>query len=755
MTYHLKFWCQFSSGSILRYGRYFFLLAICWFLFPLAVGADPNLVEYKIEAYRTFQSIEIDGDFNETDWQHASPINQFFQIEPDEGESISESTEVRILYDDKNIYFGFTCFESEMSKLVANDMRHDAQDLHENDNVFLILDTYNDQRNGFSFRINPLGAYQDRAVTNGGDSLNRSWDAVVACQAKINSDYWTAELGIPFSQLRFDKSDNMTWGMNVGRGVRKNNEESIWVPVPRQYGGMAKYRLGNLGSLAGLEGIAPSRRLELLPYVLPGMSRTEGDAADTDGVFDIGLDLKYGINSNLTTDLTFNTDFAQVEADEEQVNLTRFSLFFPEKRPFFLEGAGLFDFGIGRSSFRRPPPLLLFYSRRIGLAEGHAVPIITGGKVTGKMGSYGVGLLNVFTDKFHTDESITDPDEIVNEPRTNYSVLRLTRDVFSGSRIGLIGINKQDADAYNRAGGLDFVYRPVDNFNVQGLWAYTSDSDEADGSDNAWYIGSTWRNDRFRVGGSYTDIGEHFNPEVGYIRREGVRQIRSDLRYTPWPRKFGVRRIWTGPEFDLVLNQDGDLETRSIRFSNWFELERGGRFQFEIRQTAEHLDEDFEIRDDVIIPIDEYSFTSARAGIQTDESKMLAAEFDVDFGEFYNGNRRGFDIGATFKPSGRFALESQYQFNRVTLPGEEPFNVNVFGGRFAYSFSTQLFAKLFAQWNSDDNVVSTNFLLNYIYRPGSDFYLVFNQTYDGNGGSVNLEESTLVGKLTYWWNPSI
>ena len=749
MIYQLSFWHQFIQHGISQCGRYFFLLAICCWLFPLSVSANPGPMEYRVEAHRTFQSVEIDGDFNEVDWQHANPIDQFFQIEPDEGAPISEPTEVRILYDDKNIYFGFTCFDSQISKLVANDMRRDARDLHENDNVYLILDTYNDKRSGFAFRINPLGALQDRAITNAGDSLNRSWDAVVACRAKINGDHWTAELGIPFSQLRFDKSDKMTWGMNVGRAVRRNNEESIWVPVPRRYGGMAKYRTGNLGSLVGLEGIAPSRRLELLPYILPGMSRIEEDD-NTDGVLDIGLDLKYGINSNLTADLTFNTDFAQVEADQEQVNLTRFSLFFPEKRPFFLEGAGLFDFGIGRTSFRRPPPLLLFYSRRIGLEEGRAIPIITGGKVTGKMGPYGVGLLNVFTDEFHDE---TDPEDIIDVQRTNYSVLRVTRDLFSGSRIGLIGVNKQDGDVYNRAGGFDFAYRPVDNLDVRGLWARTFDSEEADGQGNAWYIGSGWRNDRFRLSSSYTDIGENFNPEVGFIRREGVRQIRGDMRYTPWPRKFGIRRIWTGPEFNLVLNRDGELETSDIRFSNWFELEAGGRFQFEIRRTSEHLDEDFEVQDDVIIPIGEYDFTFARAGMQTDESKMLAGEFDVTFGEFFNGDRRGFDIGLTFKPSGRFALESQYQFNRVDLPGEKPFNVNVFGGRFVYSFSTQLFAKLFAQWNSDDDVVSTNFLLNYIYRPGSDFFLVFNQNYNSNGGSVNLEESTLVGKLTYWWNP--
>jgi hypothetical protein len=746
--------CHFSRIPITsRCGKsIFFILFMCCLLFPFIVSADPDSMEYRAEAYRTYQSIEIDGEFNEEDWQNAKTITRLVQYEPAEGELISQPTEIRILYDAKEIYFGFTCFDTDIPKMVANEMRRDGsgQDgLRENDHVSILLDTYNDRRNGFFFRVNPLGAMEDMALINSGESRNQAWDAIWTCRTKINENHWTAEIGIPFSQLRFSKSDDMTWGLNLGRSLMRNQEDATWAPLSKAHGFFARYRTDVIGNLVGLEGITPSRNLELLPYVLPKASRIEADN-DTDGELELGFDVKYGLTSNLTADLTFNTDFAQVEADQEQVNLTRFSLFFPEKRPFFLEGAGLFDFGIPRTSFRRPPPLLLFYSRRIGLEEGRAIPIITGGKITGKMGPYGVGMLNVLTNEFHDE---TDPDDIVDVPHTNYSVLRLTRDLFSGSRIGLIGINKQDGDAYNRAGGFDFSYRPVDNFDVRGLWAYTSDSDEADGSGNAWYIGSSWRNDRFRLGGSYTDIGEDFNPKVGYIRREGVRQIRSDIRYTPWLRKFGIRRIWTGPEFDLVLNRDGGLETRSIRFSNWFELERGGRLQFEIRQTAEHLDEDFEVRDDIIIPIDEYNFTSARAGIQTDESKMLAGEFDVNFGEFYNGNRRGFDIGTTFKPSGRFALESQYQFNRISLPGEEPFNVNVFGGRFAYSFSTQLFAKLFAQWNSDDNVISTNFLLNYIYRPGSDFYLVFNQIYDSNGGGVDLAESTLVGKLTYWWNP--
>ena len=730
--------------------RYLFLLSFI-FLFPICISSASEPIEYRAEAYRTFQSIEIDGDFNETDWQQAKPINRFVQTEPDEGVPITESTEVRILYDEKNIYFGFTCSSSHRDNIVANEMRRDAENLRENDNVFILLDTYNDKRNGVFFRINPLGAMQDIALTNSGDSQNRSWDAVWDCRSKINDTHWTTEIAIPFSQLRFNRSDSMVWGANFGRTIRQKKEEATWVPVSRQYGSRSKYRTANLGSLVGLAGITPSRRLEVLPYVLPGVNRIEGDEG-IDSKFDIGLDLKYGLTSNLTADLTLNTDFAQVEADQEQVNLTRFSLYFPEKRPFFLEGAGLFDFGIPRPSFFNPPPLLLFYSRRIGLEEGYAIPIMGGSKITGKVGPYGIGLLNVLTDEFHTDSSVTDEDDIVDLSRTNYSVLRVTRDLFSGSSIGAIAINKQDTDTYNRAGGLDFAYRPNDSIDVRGLWARTYEEDVSVKND-AMYFGSTWRNSLLQFNGTYTFIGENFNPEVGFVRRQGSRRFRGQMRFTPWPRKFGIRRIFMGPEVDYILNQDDELETREFLLTNWFQLEQGSWVNVEIRRTSEFLDEEFEIRDGVIIPIDDYDLTTFRTMIDTDEGRKISGRFGANYGTFFNGTNRGFDIQANFKPSGRLAFETQYQFNRVDLPNEAPFNVNIFGSRIVYSFTTTLFAKLFAQWNSDDEVISTNFLLNYIYRPGSDFYLVFNQIYDSDGTKTALEESTVVAKMTYWWNP--
>ena len=673
-----------------------FLFAYLLALTPLMANAAVDNSEYQAEAHRAFGSIEIDGNLNEPDWQEATPVGQFSQVEPDAGEPMTLPTEVRILYDQENIYFGFTCFDSDVSKIIANDMRRDARELHENDNVFLILDTYNDKRSGVAFRLNALGAVQDTAINNSGDSFNRDWDAVVDCQSQIHSDRWTSEISIPFGQLRFKESEQMTWGLNLSRGIRRTNEEGTWAPVPSSYGGRAKYRTAYMGNLVGLEGIKPKKQIELLPYILPGVSRVEEDD-ETDGEFEMGLDLKYGVTTNLIADLTLNTDFAQVEADEEQVNLTRFSLFFPEKRPFFLEGAGLFDFGVPRPSFRRPPPLLLFYSRRIGIEEGHAIPIIGGGKITGKMGPYGVGLLNVFTNEFHTDESITDPDEIVDVPRTNYSVLRMTRDLFSGSRVGLIAINKQDSENYNRAGGLDFSYRPADRLEIRGLWARTADSEEDVGNGDAWYIGSNWRDDLFDLSAGYTDIGDNFNPEVGYVRHQGSRRVHSEMQYTPRPRKFGIREIQAGPEVDYILTQENELETLDITLESRIELNNGERITFQVRRTEEHLEEDFDVYDDIIIPVDEYEFNWVRVMVETDESKMFAGRFGVEVGDFYDGTSRGFEVDAGFKPNGRFVLETQYQFARVELPVGS-FDAHVLASRAVYSFSTRFFAKLFAQW---------------------------------------------------------
>ena len=703
-----------------------------------------------MSAHRTSEEIKVDGVFDESVWQSVEPIRQLYQIQPDQGEPATEASEVRILYDDKKLYFGFI-FYDEMDKIVANDMRRDSPGLRSNDYGFLLLDTYNDRRNAVFFRFTPVGGMEDTAVSNSGGSLNTSWDIVWECRCRINKDHWTAEIAIPFSQLRFERSEVMNWGLNFGREIARKQEIDAWNEAPKTYGGLAKYRTAYFGTLEGLEGITPSRHLELLPYVLPGASYGSS-VEETEGVFEAGMDFKYGVTPNLTADLTVNTDFAQVEADQEQVNLTRFSLFFPEQRPFFLEGASIFDVGIPRPSFRRPPPLLLFYSRRIGLAGGRAIPILGGGKMTGKIGPYGIGILNVFTDKYEKDESGISPENIFSEPRTNYSVARVNRDILKGSTVGGILINKQDADAYNRTAGLDFSYRPTREINIQGLFSRTFEDFEVDvdRNSNAFFIGGDWRTNLFRLDASYTDIGEDFNPEVGYIQRRDVRRFRGDASYTPWPDKFGIREIQIGPEVDIVLTQANELETQEITFDTEFEFKTGDDIGFQVKNTIENLDVGFNLQGQEI-PEGDYNFTSFQVSGRTSSSRMIAAQVEVEFGEFYSGTRRGFLIDAIARPTARLSIEPFIEFNRITLLGEE-FDANAFGGRVGYSFSTILFAKLFSQWSTDRDILSANVLVNYIYRPGSDIYFVFDQSYDTRDGGVKLLGWTVLGKMTYWWN---
>ena len=484
---------------------------------------------------------------------------------------------------------------------------------------------------------------------------------------------------------------------------------------------------------------------------LPSITQNYDDDStlETTRELKLGFDAKYGITSNLIADITYNTDFAQVEADQEQVNLTRFNLFFPEKRPFFLEGAGLFDFGVPRQSFRRPPPMLLFYSRRIGLAEGNAIPIIFGGKASGKIGSYGVGFLNVLTDEFYDEIEEDDPTDI---PRTNYSVMRITKDSAAGSRFGMIAVNKDESGNYNRAGGFDFEYRPNDRLDVRGMWARTFSPDMS-GKNNAWYFGSKWRNDNFRIEGSYTDIDEDFDPAVGFVRQTGVRQAHAELRWAPRPQKYGIREMYSGPEVNYILNQQNEPEQWNFSYTHWISFATGDSVMFFVRRAFERLDEGFEIREDVIIPIGDYQFGIFGGRFSTSDVHVISATAGFEYGDFYNGQIRKYYVNGSLKPNGQISLHTNYQFNRINLPAGN-FDANLFSGRFNYSFSTTLFAKLYAQWNTETNLLSTNFLINYIYRPGSDFYFVINQIYDTDKTTKNvLQSSTVIAKMTFWWNP--
>ena len=753
---------------------------------PAWAGGDSPAPSRKstthVQAQRIPEPPEIDGRLDEPIWQQAVPCTDFFQREPSEGAPASERTEVRLLYDDENIYLGCRCFDTEPDRLVADRMRRDDE-LDENDSIQLILDTYNDRRGGFFFSTNPLGAMWDALLTDEGRSRNEAWNCVWQCRATRTDSGWTAEIAIPFDQLRYAESDAAVWGINICRTIPRKNEDDFLVPPPQSYGFGGQFRTSRLAELRGLGALRPRPRLEIVPYAQTGSER-DFEALDPteQRKLDTGVDLKYGLTPGLTLDLSYRTDFAQVEADQEQVNLTRFSLFFPEKRGFFLEGAGIFEFGERRRRFGGPPPTLVFYSRRIGLQEGHNLPVIAGGKLTGRVGPYEIGLINITTDKktfideIEEERFLTDTGELLVEDdprldavaivdtlnvdvidtlraaRTNFSVLRLRRDVLGRSNIGIIALNRDPGEetGHNRALGADFNLSLLQaSLNLRGFGAKTW-SPDLEGEDTAGQLAFEYRTGDFETSASYLDVGENFDPEIGFVPRTDIRRYNGSVRYRPLAASRWIRRYSLGPQITYLTDRDNLLQTRDIGISLFVNLEAGDWIGLRYRHRFERLDESFEIHDDIEIPVDDYSFGNLGLNLFSSESRRLTARGSIETGDFFGGSRSRFSADLGFKFSHRLTVETDYEINRVDLP-QGDFLTNSLGNRFLYSFNPDLFVRGFVQWNSKNELVGGNFLLNYRYRPGSDIYLVFNQVWDTEDG-LNQQNRSLQFKTTYFWN---
>ena len=451
-----------------------------------AGGSLNGKARRKAIALAVAKGPRIDGRLDDAAWKDAIPVDGFIQRDPDYWMPSTERTVAKVVYDDKSVYFAFECFMSEHHKLVAN-MRRDS-DIWGDDNGQLLLDTYNDRQTGFFFFINPLGAQRDLMLSNEGRTYNVDWDCNWVCRTQRYDDRWTAEIEIPFSQLRFKPGAEMVWGLNMARNIASMNEESQFVVGRRSSSTRARYWTSDIGELHGLNITEARRSIQVQPYALPGSSRDfESVGAGEEGVFETGVDLRYGVMPNISVDLSYITDFAPVEGDQEQVNLTQFRLVFPEKRECFLEGANLFSFGQAAETTGggSRPPTLLFYSRRIGLEEGAKIPIIFGTKVAGKEGRTSIGALNVLSD----ETTVIGGNDTTTVHRTNYSVVRLKRDVMARSNFGMILVNKQGNESgngwslYNRALGIDFSLSATEKLSLQGFYARTWDSDINDAGD--------------------------------------------------------------------------------------------------------------------------------------------------------------------------------------------------------------------------------------------------------------------------------
>ena len=710
-------------------------------------------------ATRVDDAPRIDGHLDDDVWQRAMPVEGFVQRDPKYWMPVTERTVVKIIYDDDKLYFGFTCYDENPDRIVTNNMRRDGQ-LPSDDNIQLLIDPFNDNQNGVFFVINALGARGDMLLSNEGRTTNEDWDCIWEARCRRHDEGWTAEVAIPFDQLRFNPSDEMEWGINIGRYIGHKNEEVALIigrhtPSPRR-----RYEMTDLGALHGLKAVERKRLFQVKPYVLPGTTRdfvAAGDVAGEKRTFEAGADVRYGLTPNLALDVSYNTDFAQVEADQEQVNLTQFSQFFPEKREFFLEGAQLFDFGeaatIRGGDVR--PPTLLFYSRRIGLENRRPVPILLGGKLSGKAGRTSIGALNVLTDP----ALLTDSTRV---ERSNFSVLRVKRDVLARSNVGMIFVNKQTVvneqtgsawNGYNRAAGVDFSFSPTTSINVQAFYARTWDEVLRDTSD-ARYFRVAYSGAKYAGVASVLDVGDNFAPEVGYVnRRRGLRGFRRyevNMSYLPRPKAFRIRNLRFTPNVQVISDKKGAIPYWRARLDGVIAFQSSDRILGRVERTRDVVIRAFrpsDKRPDVAIPPGEYAFTSFRLGPDTANYRKWNLDLDFQVGTYYTGRLYRITSENVYRPNGRLGIELIYDGSWIHLP-QANLDIQALSARILYSFTTDFFVKIFAQWNNDSESVGANVLLNYRFRPGSDIFFVYDHGFGTADGFDQTNRAALL-KVSY------
>jgi RluA family pseudouridine synthase len=679
----------------------------------------------QMEAVRATSPIVIDGALDEDVWKRAVPASGFIQADPLEGVPATESTEVRVAYDEHFLYIGALCRDVYPDEIVVNEIRKDFAG-RDQDTFEVLLDTFADRRNGFVFSTNSRGAKADTQIANEGRDVNTNWDAVWWVEARRTDEGWTAEFRIPFKTLRFEAGDGKSWGINFARRVRRKNELSYWSPVSRAY---SIFRASSAGTLTGLPALRTGRNLRIKPFLAAGAVRGIGDDR-FDRDVTAGIDLKAGITPSLTFDATINPDFAQAEADEQQVNLTQFSLFFPEKREFFLENAGIFYFGDiprnSRSVARFRPPeedLLLFFSRRIGLNDaGEQQPLHGGVRLTGRAGGFTLGLMTM---QGKGEDG---------RPSTNYTVARVRRDVFRSSDVGAIILSREpngDSADFNRVVGVDTNFRFFRNLSINGFFArsesrgVTTDQDSAKAS-----IG--WEDSKKRLQSSIMKIGEGFRDDLGFVRRTGVTRQFYDAAWFPEPqvlRKRGIRRIEPHGRIWIYTDPSGELVSRSGHLANQTTWNNGSYMEYAFEPRVEAITRPFTISPGVAIPAGRYDWLQHLLLFEGDHSRPLSGSIRYTTGGFWSGSQHNVQTSVLYRPNYRMVFDLGLQVTKISLdlPRAE-FTTTLVNLRTGYSFSSNMFLDTLLQYRNDVKQFSANIRFNLIHRPLSDFFIVYNES---------------------------
>ncbi|MEE8556907.1 MAG: DUF5916 domain-containing protein [Myxococcota bacterium] len=672
----------------------------------------------------------IDGRLDEAVWEGAPTIRRLAQVEPSAGAPPSESTEIRILYDKDFLYLGIRCYDREPEAILAREMVRDVS-LTSDDRVSIVVDTFHDQKNGFLFSVNPLGSRWD-ALIEPGPNFRDEWDGIWYAKAEIDEKGWSAEVAIPFQTLPFDPEGD-TWGFNVMRAIRRRNEVVRWAsPTPD----LAFTNLAGAGTIEGLHGLEQGLGLDVKP-LYAATYREDRQKDDTDRLGQPSLDVVYRVTPSLTSVLTFNTDFSEAPVDDRQVNLGRFSLFFPETRDFFLEDAGQFEFG-GLQENGRP-----FFSRRIGLrSSGKPVDLDAGAKVTGRVGRLGVGILDVQASSY---------DDVSSQ---NLGVARLTYDFLGESFLGAIFTNGDPtADENNAVGGVDLRLRNShfrgDRVLAADLWVLRSSSEGKSNDELAYGARIEYPNDAVRFSLEYQELQENYRPALGFVNRVGIRRVDGNFRYRVRPEGGTLRKVDAEVTALAVTDTDGNVESAEIVWDLLrLESQLGDTLTLTYSRRREDLVETFEISGGVVLPPSSYAWDRGRVALKTTPARVVSVEMSLGWGEFFSGTRFESTAMLQWRPSRHLRIVAEYEQNDIRLD-EGNFSTRLAVLRINASFTPDLSWTTLTQYDNVSDTLGIQSRIRWIVEPGDDLWLIVNQGYLASKDHLSPTLSDFTFKVGY------
>ncbi len=689
---------------------------------------SPSFSQSEIKAVRIENPPEIDGMVVEDVWEKAFLVDEFYQREPNEGAPASKRTEFLVCYDKNNMYFGIKCWD-DPEKVTAKEMARDVS-LGNDDRIQIILDTYMDKRNAYWFQIGPRGSIGDAIISENGAEFNKQWDGLFNGKARITDYGWEAELAIPFKTIGFDKNSDK-WGIKFIRYIVDNLELSYWPSADLD---ARRFQVSDAGVITGIENITQGIGLDISPYLVTGIDTKKGEKNDP--TLTGGVDMFYQITPSLKSSLTINTDFAETEVDDRQINLTRFNLHFPEKRDFFLDGANYFQFGINSKR------IIPFFSRRMGLNEhGIPIPINVGAKLTGQMNNWNLGFMHI------NDNSETGFN--------NYTVARVSRNLWKQSSVGIIGTRGNAVgDMQNLLAGADFKlstpsFRGNKNVSLI-LFGLKSKTETIDEDDTAWGAQFNYPNDLINAGLGYHQIGRNFTAGMGFVPRVNIRQTYGDLSIGPRPDRFGILQLQFGGGFNHITNlETGKLATREFEINPMgIRFMSGEEVSYTITSQYEMLLTNFNIFEDFVIPKGEYEWWKHRFQLQTKGARNIWGTASYGIGNFFNGNRQDLTLRANWKVIVPLFVGGTFIQNHVILPDGD-FTANIYQFNANVLFSPDITLYNFVQYDNDSKSTGWQSRFQWIVKPGNEIILAWTANFLQAGEQYLLDAGTTRLKLKY------